>query len=72
MLTTIDILTQADPLVAHLIQQELQRQRDHLELIASENFTSPAVLAATMRYSPVAKAVHAICSLLALFSSRTS
>jgi glycine hydroxymethyltransferase len=41
-----DILTQADPTVARLIQQELQRQRDHLELIASENFTSPAVLAA--------------------------
>lgn len=29
-----------------MIQRELQRQRDHLELIASENFTSPAVLAA--------------------------
>lgn len=35
-----------DPLVAGLIGQELQRQRDHLELIASENFTSAAVLAA--------------------------
>ena len=28
------------------MQRELQRQRQHLELIASENFTSPAVLAA--------------------------
>lgn len=28
------------------MQHELQRQRDHLELIASENFTSPAVMAA--------------------------
>ncbi len=28
------------------MNRELQRQRDHLELIASENFTSPAVLAA--------------------------
>jgi glycine hydroxymethyltransferase len=32
--------------VADLINSELQRQRDHLELIASENFTSAAVLAA--------------------------
>ncbi|MBN8562544.1 serine hydroxymethyltransferase [Leptolyngbya boryana CZ1] len=29
-----------------MLQQELQRQRDHLELIASENFTSPAVMEA--------------------------
>lgn len=41
-----DFLAQTDPLVTNLIQAELQRQRDHLELIASENFTSAAVLAA--------------------------
>lgn len=46
MITNQDILTQTDPLVASILQQELQRQRDHLELIASENFTSPAVMAA--------------------------
>ncbi|MGL5083708.1 MAG: serine hydroxymethyltransferase [Microcoleaceae cyanobacterium] len=39
-------LSQTDPIVAELVQRELQRQRDHLELIASENFTSPAVMAA--------------------------
>jgi glycine hydroxymethyltransferase len=44
--TSLDFLGQTDPAVAGLIQSELQRQRDHLELIASENFTSPAVLAA--------------------------
>jgi glycine hydroxymethyltransferase len=44
--TNLDFLVQTDPVVAGFIQQELQRQRDHLELIASENFTSPAVLAA--------------------------
>lgn len=44
--TNLDFLAQSDPAVAELIQFELQRQRDHLELIASENFTSPAVLAA--------------------------
>jgi glycine hydroxymethyltransferase len=41
-----ELLTQTDPAVAALIDQELQRQRDHLELIASENFTSAAVMAA--------------------------
>ncbi|HWF17386.1 MAG TPA: serine hydroxymethyltransferase [Acidimicrobiales bacterium] len=37
----------ADPEVADLIGQELNRQQTTLQLIASENFTSPAVLAAT-------------------------
>jgi glycine hydroxymethyltransferase len=42
----LDFLAQTDPAVAEIIQRELQRQRDRLELIASENFTSAAVLAA--------------------------
>ncbi|MUG95911.1 aminotransferase class I/II-fold pyridoxal phosphate-dependent enzyme [Scytonema sp. UIC 10036] len=45
-LTNSDFLTSSDPAIAELINQELQRQRNHLELIASENFTSAAVLAA--------------------------
>jgi glycine hydroxymethyltransferase len=44
--TNFDLLTQNDPAIAEIIGRELQRQRDHLELIASENFTSAAVLAA--------------------------
>jgi glycine hydroxymethyltransferase len=44
--TNTDFLNQQDPAIAALIGQELQRQQDHLELIASENFTSPAVMAA--------------------------
>jgi glycine hydroxymethyltransferase len=44
--SNFDFLTETDPVIATLIQRELQRQQDHLELIASENFTSPAVLAA--------------------------
>lgn len=44
--TNRDYLVDQDPVIAGLLQQELQRQRDHLELIASENFTSAAVLAA--------------------------
>ncbi len=44
--TNSDLLKNCDPAINELINQELQRQRDHLELIASENFTSAAVLAA--------------------------
>ncbi len=44
--TNLDFLAQSDPAVAEIINLELKRQRDHLELIASENFTSAAVLAA--------------------------
>ncbi|WP_239117528.1 serine hydroxymethyltransferase [Paractinoplanes ferrugineus] len=39
-------LERADPEVAQVLLGELDRQRDGLQLIASENFTSPAVLAA--------------------------
>ena len=44
--TNLDFLATTDPAVAGFIQQELGRQQTHLELIASENFTSPAVMAA--------------------------
>lgn len=44
--TNSDFLLQTDPEIANIINLELQRQRDRLELIASENFTSPAVMAA--------------------------
>jgi len=44
--TNLEILNKTDPLLLDLIGEELQRQRTHLELIASENFTSAAVLAA--------------------------
>ena len=36
----------ADPELFVAMDGELHRQRDHLELIASENFVSPAVMAA--------------------------
>ncbi len=42
----IGFLQQEDPLVSQLMSQELARQQDGLELIASENFASPAVIAA--------------------------
>jgi glycine hydroxymethyltransferase len=40
-------LSEADPEISRLILEETRRQADGLELIASENFVSPAVLEAT-------------------------
>src|SRR5258706_2339342 len=39
-------LEQSDPEICSAIRQEARRQEDHVELIASENYASPAVLAA--------------------------
>jgi len=39
-------LRDTDPDIAELIDEEIRRQKDGLELIASENFVSPAVLEA--------------------------
>ncbi|HEX3795663.1 MAG TPA: serine hydroxymethyltransferase [Acidimicrobiales bacterium] len=46
-MSTYDTALASDPEVARLIHQELDRQQTTLQLIASENFTSPAVLAAS-------------------------
>ena len=35
-----------DPELWSAMQQEAQRQEEHIELIASENYTSPAVMQA--------------------------
>ena len=37
-------LAVVDPEIAQIIEKERQRQEDHIELIASENHVSPAVL----------------------------
>src|SRR5712692_2324494 len=42
----MDILQQADPELWQAIQGERRRQQQGLEMIASENYTSPAVMAA--------------------------
>lgn len=42
----MDFLRKADPEIYEIIRKELKRQQDNIELIASENFTSPAVLEA--------------------------
>ena len=41
-----EIVKRQDPEVYASMMRELQRQRDHIELIASENFVSPAVMEA--------------------------
>ena len=46
MLDTIGLVSQADPEVGAAMEQELFRQRRNIELIASENIVSPAVMAA--------------------------
>jgi len=43
---SIGFIENFDPVVAQMIDRELNRQQDGLELIASENFASPAVIAA--------------------------
>ncbi|MGN6546210.1 MAG: serine hydroxymethyltransferase [Aureliella sp.] len=42
----MNILASQDPAVAAAIEAEFQRQQDGLEMIASENYTSPAVMQA--------------------------
>jgi glycine hydroxymethyltransferase len=42
----MSILKNVDPAVYDLVEKELHRQCDHLEMIASENFTYPAVMEA--------------------------
>ena len=46
MLDTIGFVADYDPEVAAAMNDELHRQQNNIELIASENFVSPAVMAA--------------------------
>lgn len=40
-------LDELDPTLAGIVAEETQRQQNHIELIASENFTLPAIMEAT-------------------------
>jgi len=42
-----DPMAAVDPEIAQAVQAELDRQQNHIELIASENFTLPSVIEAT-------------------------
>ncbi|MCL2773743.1 MAG: serine hydroxymethyltransferase [Oscillospiraceae bacterium] len=44
--SNLDFLKSSDPEVAGLVEKEVKRQKRNIELIASENFVSPAVMAA--------------------------
>lgn len=46
MTTDFELIRKTAPNVAAAMELELERQRSHIELIASENFVSPAVMAA--------------------------
>ena len=43
---SIDEVRRVDPEIAKCIEDEMKRQNEHIELIASENWTSRAVMAA--------------------------
>jgi glycine hydroxymethyltransferase len=44
---SMDTIEQVDPDIAGLIRKDVERQNSHIHLIASENFASPAVMAAS-------------------------
>ena len=44
-LSNLDLVNQVEPMVAQNIVRELEDQRTHLKMIASENYSSPAVQA---------------------------
>ncbi|WP_279221985.1 serine hydroxymethyltransferase [Caproiciproducens galactitolivorans] len=46
MMDTIGFISQSDPAVGAAMKEELKRQQRNLEMIASENLVSPAVMAA--------------------------
>lgn len=47
-----DLIRAHDPELCGYMEEELARQRSHLELIASENFVSETVMAARAAISP--------------------
>ena len=46
MFTSIQSIERCDPEIWEAINKESQRQEQHIELIASENYASPAVMEA--------------------------
>ncbi len=46
MIDSIGFLREIDPALSEAMERELRRQRENIELIASENIVSPAVMAA--------------------------
>ena len=48
---TLDDIKKEDQEIASAITDEFERQNSHIELIASENWVSPAVMSAALRCS---------------------
>ena len=42
----LKLIEQQDPEISKILVKEIKRQEQHIELIASENYASPAVMAA--------------------------
>ena len=57
MMDTIGLVEKADPELAAAMDCELTRQRENIELIASENIVSPAVMAAMGSRGPARQAL---------------
>ena len=66
MMDTIGLVKEADPELAAAMNRELTRQRENIELIASENIVSPAVMAACCEGITLAEEYGAKGSVLAL------
>ena len=65
----IQTVRETDPEIAQAIADEYARQSDGLELIASENFVSPAVMAAMDQLDPPAETnVYKIIATVAFFA----
>ena len=69
-------IANVDPDLWQAIEGEMQRQEDHIELIASENYASPAVMQAqgsvlTNKYAGVipGSAIMAVVSMSILLNS---
>ena len=59
----LKLIASVDPAVAASMKRELTRQQSNIELIASENFVSPAVMAAvgshlTNKYAEGLSLIH--------------
>lgn len=50
---TLDDIKKEDQEIASAITDEFERQNSHIELIASENWVSPAVMSAMEAFSPI-------------------
>ena len=67
---SLDEVKKIDPEIARAIEDEVKRQNDHIELIASENWVSKAVMAAMG--SPLTNKYAVTAAVRSLMLSRRS